>query len=147
VRVPETARKGEIIEIKTLISHPMETGNRRDQSGALVPRHILKKFICTYRNEVVFSADWYPAIATNPDLAFTTEATESGELVFTWVDDDDQAIVTSAHITRRVGPTPGGGRARACCSAPRGATDLRGDRSTARPAGPQISRWPPPRPW
>jgi sulfur-oxidizing protein SoxZ len=77
----------------------MQTGNRRDQSDALVPRHILKKFICTYRNEVVFSADWHPAIATNPYLAFTTEATESGELVFTWVDDDDQMIVTTTHIT------------------------------------------------
>jgi sulfur-oxidizing protein SoxZ len=99
VRVPETARKGEIIEIKTLISHPMESGLRRDESGNLVPRHILKKFVCTYRNQVVFEADWYPAIATNPYLAFTTVATESGELVFTWVDDDDQVFVTTAHLT------------------------------------------------
>lgn len=99
VRVPETAKQGEIIEIKTLISHRMESGQRRDESGELVPRHILKKFVCTYGGTVVFEADWYPAIATNPYLAFTTVATESGELVFTWVDDDEQVFFTTAHIT------------------------------------------------
>jgi sulfur-oxidizing protein SoxZ len=99
VKVPETARKGEIIEIKTLISHPMETGLRRDTSGQTVPRHILKRFVCTYGGEVVFEADWYPAIAANPYLAFTTVATESGEFVFTWVDDDDEVVFTTAHIT------------------------------------------------
>jgi sulfur-oxidizing protein SoxZ len=98
VRVPETAKKGEIIEIKTLIAHRMESGQRTDESGEKIPRQIIKKFICTYNNEVVFEADWYPAIAANPYLAFTTVATESGELVFSWVDDDEQVYFTTAHI-------------------------------------------------
>jgi sulfur-oxidizing protein SoxZ len=99
VRVPETASKGEIIEIKTLISHRMESGMRTDEAGKRVPRHIIKKFTCTYNDEVVFEADWHPAIAANPYVAFTTVATESGELVFTWVDDDEQVYFTTAHIT------------------------------------------------
>jgi len=99
VRVPEIAKKGEVIEIKTLISHRMESGQRTDESGAKIPRDILKKFVCTYNGDVVLEADWYPAISTNPYLAFTTVATESGELTFTWVDDHDQVFVTTAHIT------------------------------------------------
>ena len=99
VQVPKSATKGEIIEIKTLISHRMESGHRRDKTGEQVPRHILKKFICTYIDEVVFEADWYPAMAANPYLTFTIVATESGELVFTWVDDDDQTFFTTAHLT------------------------------------------------
>jgi len=99
VRVPEVARKGEIIEIKTLISHPMESGQRADASGARVPRDIIRKFSCTYNGAVVFEADWYPAISANPYLAFTTVAAESGVLTFTWVDDDEQPIVATAPIT------------------------------------------------
>lgn len=99
VRVPATAKKGEIIEIKTLISHRMESGQRTDDSGATIPRHIINKFICTYNDEVVFEADWYPAISANPYLAFPLVASESGELVFTWVDDDEQVFFASSHIT------------------------------------------------
>ena len=99
VRVPQTAKKGEIIEIKILISHRMESGQRLDDGGEKIPRQIIKKFICTYNEEVVFEADWYPAIAANPYLAFTTVATESGELVFSWVDDDEQVFFTTARIT------------------------------------------------
>jgi sulfur-oxidizing protein SoxZ len=99
VRVPEIAKKGETVEIKTLISHPMESGQRTGENGEKIPRHIIKKFICTYAGEVVFEADWYPAISANPYLAFTTVATETGELVFTWVDDDEQVFATTAHIT------------------------------------------------
>lgn len=99
VRVPQTAKKGEIIEIKTLVSHRMESGHRTDESGARVPRHIIKKFICTYNEKVVFETDWYPAISANPYLAFPVVASESGELVFTWVDDADQVFFTTSSIT------------------------------------------------
>ena len=76
VRVPRTASKGEVMEIKTLISHPMETGYRRDDHGRLRPRHIIHTFTRTYNGEQVFRADWHPAVAANPYLAFTV-ATES----------------------------------------------------------------------
>ena len=78
IRVPSQARKGEVIEIKTLISHPMETGHRRDTQGQLIPRHIIHTFTCTYNGTEVFRADWHPAVAANPYLAFCTVAAESG---------------------------------------------------------------------
>ena len=99
VGVPEVAKQGEIIEIRTLISHPMESGQRTDASGAKVPRDIIRKFTCTYNGAVVFEADWYPAISANPYLAFTTVATESGVFAFTWLDDEGQAVVATTPIT------------------------------------------------
>ena len=99
IRVPAEAKKGEAIEIKTLVSHPMETGQRRDSTGQPIPRHILNRFVCTYNGEEVFRADFFPAIAANPFLAFFTLATDSGELVFRWTDDDGTAQTETARIT------------------------------------------------
>jgi sulfur-oxidizing protein SoxZ len=98
IRVPAQASKGEVIEIKTLISHAMETGYRRDVQGQLVPRRIIRTFTCTYNGEEVFRADWHPAIAANPYLAFYTVATESGRLHFEWVDDDGAVYTAEAEI-------------------------------------------------
>ncbi len=99
VKVPKTAAKGDIIEIKTLISHKMESGQRKDKAGEKIPRMIINKFTCTYNGVEVFSADWHPAIATNPYMAFNTVATESGTLEFTWVDDEGSVYTKSASIT------------------------------------------------
>lgn len=99
VKVPKTAKKGEVIEIKTLIAHAMETGQRKDNSGAVIPRKIINKFEAKYNGEVVFSADWHPAISANPYLAFHTVATESGTIEFTWTDDDGSVYSESAEIT------------------------------------------------
>jgi len=98
VRVPRTARKGEVMEIKTLISHPMETGYRRDAQGRAIPRHIIHTFTCTYNGEQVFRADWHPAVAANPYLAFYTVATESGSLQFEWIDDAGTVYAAEAAI-------------------------------------------------
>ncbi len=100
VKVPKTAAKGEIIQIKTLISHKMETGLRKDKkTGELIPRQIINKFTCTYNGVEVFSADWHTPISTNPYMAFNTVATESGTLEFTWFDDDGSVYTKSANIT------------------------------------------------
>ena len=100
VRVPrKPVKKGEAFEIKTLISHRMESGHRRNKkTGERIPRKIIKKFVCTYNGEEIFSADFHPAIASNPYLAFFTVATESGELAFTWIDDDQTVYDTTASI-------------------------------------------------
>lgn len=87
INLPSQATRGEIIEIKTLIAHPMESGYRLDNTGAAIPRDIINRFVCTYNGEEVFSAELFPAIAANPFIAFSTVATESGELAFTWTDD------------------------------------------------------------
>ncbi len=99
VKVPKTAKKGDVIEIKTLIAHKMESGQRKDKKGAVIPRRIINKFEAKYNGEVVFSADWHPAISANPYLAFHTVATESGTLEFTWTDDDGSVYTKTAKIT------------------------------------------------
>jgi sulfur-oxidizing protein SoxZ len=98
INVPATARRGEIIQIKTLISHVMEPGYRRDSLGAVVPRDILRLFVCSYNGKEVFRAEIHPAIAANPYFAFNTIATESGTLAFTWSGDNGFSATGSATI-------------------------------------------------
>ncbi len=99
VKVPKKAAKGDIIEIKTLITHKMESGQRKDKEGNKIPRKILNKFTCTYNGAEIFSADWHPAVSANPYMAFNALATESGTLEFTWVDDDGSTYSKTAKIT------------------------------------------------
>jgi sulfur-oxidizing protein SoxZ len=99
VNVPARARRGEVIEIKTLISHPMETGYRRTELGVPIPRDIIRTFVCTYNGTEVFSADLHPAIAANPFIVFTTIATESGTLAFHWTGDNGFSVTESAAIS------------------------------------------------
>ena len=99
VNVPARARRGEIIEISVLISHPMETGYRRSELGVPIPRDIIRKFVCTYNGTDVFSAELHPAIAANPFIVFTTIAIESGTLAFHWTGDNGFSATESATIT------------------------------------------------
>jgi sulfur-oxidizing protein SoxZ len=98
INVPARARRGEVIEIKTLISHPMETGYRRSQLGALVPRDIVRLFVCTYNGTEVFRAELHPAIAANPFIVFSTVATESGTIAFRWTGDNGFSVAESVAI-------------------------------------------------
>lgn len=88
VTLPPAARRGEVIEIRALVSHPMETGHRSDGAGGVVPRNILRRFTCHYGDALVFEATLHPAVAANPVLTFHTVATESATLRFTWEGDD-----------------------------------------------------------
>jgi sulfur-oxidizing protein SoxZ len=99
VNVPAQARRGEVIEIKTLVRHVMETGFRRTQVGEVVPRDIITQFVCTYNGAEIFRAELHPAIAANPLLTFTTVATESGTIAFRWVGDNGYAVTETATIT------------------------------------------------
>lgn len=98
VRVPKTATKGEIVEIKTLISHSMETGQRKNKQGEIIPRKIINKFVATFNGEEVFSADWHPAISANPYMSFFVVAQKSGEFEFNWTDDDGTVFSKSARM-------------------------------------------------
>lgn len=99
VRVPKTASKGEVVEIKTLISHIMETGRRKGKDGKLIPRKIINKFEATFNGKPVFTADIHPAISANPYLAFFAKVDESGEFAFKWTDDDGSVYEKTAKIT------------------------------------------------
>jgi len=98
VNIPARAKKGDVLEIRTLAEHPMETGFRRTQLGERVPRDIVTRFTCTYNGVEVFRVDLHPAMAVNPLIAFTTVATESGELVFEWTGDRGYSASHTARI-------------------------------------------------
>ena len=87
LRVPATAKKGEVVEIKTLITHPMESGQRKDADGKLVPRLIVNSLKVTYNDKKVVDITMEPAVAANPYMAFFLRVEESGVLKFTWTDD------------------------------------------------------------
>src|SRR2546421_2421603 len=93
------ANKGDIVEVKALVQHIMETGQRKDAQGQTIPRKILNKFTCTVAGKQVFAADFEPAISANPYIQFKFKATESGPVVLTWTDDDGSKIVGEEKIT------------------------------------------------
>jgi sulfur-oxidizing protein SoxZ len=99
INVPAKAKKGEVIAIKALISHEMETGFRFDNVGKQIPRDIITTFVCTYNGAEIFRADFHPAIAANPFIAFHTVATDSGKIEFKWTGDNGFAATEAATIT------------------------------------------------
>jgi sulfur-oxidizing protein SoxZ len=88
IQMPGRAKRGELIEIRIAIQHPMETGFRRDDSGRAIRKNVINNFVCRYNGVEVFRAEMGSGIAANPYLDFYTVADASGELVFDWVDDD-----------------------------------------------------------
>ena len=98
IKLPDHAKRGEVIEIKTLVAHIMETGFRKDPNGQLIPRKIINKFTAEFNGKPVFSANMEPAIAPNPYLKFTARVEESGTFRFTWVDDDGTVTTAEQQI-------------------------------------------------
>jgi sulfur-oxidizing protein SoxZ len=98
INSPKKAKRGEVIEIRTLTSHIMETGFRRTAAGEIIPRDIITSFACRYNGTEIFRADLYPAIAANPFITFFTTATESGKFEFEWIGDKGFAETASASI-------------------------------------------------
>jgi sulfur-oxidizing protein SoxZ len=92
IKLPDIIRIGDIIEIKALISHPMETGQRRDAAGQLVARNIIKTFKAAFNGQPVFTAELQPGISANPFLAFNMKVTGPGDLELVWIDDSDALI-------------------------------------------------------
>ncbi|MCB2099559.1 MAG: thiosulfate oxidation carrier complex protein SoxZ [Rhodobacterales bacterium] len=99
VKVPKKAAKGDIIQIKTLISHKMETGTRKDKNGNVIPRNIINKFVCSFNGTEILSAELFPSVAANPYFAFSARATESGTFEFAWSDDDGKTVTATEKIT------------------------------------------------
>ncbi|REC55630.1 thiosulfate oxidation carrier complex protein SoxZ [Rhodosalinus sediminis] len=88
VRTPRSASAGDVATIKTLISHPMESGQRKDSQGNTIPRQIINRFTCDFNGENVIDVTMEPAISTNPYFEFEVKIPESGDFQFTWYDDD-----------------------------------------------------------
>ncbi|MBX9932599.1 MAG: thiosulfate oxidation carrier complex protein SoxZ [Methylobacterium sp.] len=100
INVPKSAKPGEVVTIKTLISHPMETGFRPGADGRIKPRDILTEFVCAYDGEEVFRAEMFPATAANPYVSFTLKAERTGTLTFTWRGDNgfDQTETATLNV-------------------------------------------------
>lgn len=100
INAPSTAKRGEVIEIRATIGHPMETGFRPGDDGKILPRNLVNRFSCRYNGELVFSAELFSAVAANPYLAFHTVALESGTLALTW--EGDNAFTQTETVTLTV---------------------------------------------
>jgi len=88
VKAPRKASAGETVTIKTLISHPMESGQRKDADGNTIPRSIINRFTCEFNGEMVVDVTMEPAISTNPYFEFEAIIPDAGDMKFTWYDDD-----------------------------------------------------------
>lgn len=99
VRLPSKAKKGEIIEIKTLINHPMESGQRKDSAGNPIPRQIINKMTTSFNGKEVMSATLHPGVSANPYISFFTKVDESGTFEFAWTADDGSVVKETAEIT------------------------------------------------
>ncbi|MGY9048006.1 MAG: thiosulfate oxidation carrier complex protein SoxZ [Rhodobacterales bacterium] len=99
VKVPASASAGEVITIKTLISHQMESGQRKDSDGNKIPRSIINRFTCDFNGENVIDVTMEPAISTNPYFEFQATVPDTGEFKFTWDDDDGSVYEDSKPIT------------------------------------------------
>ncbi len=87
IKLPEKIAVGDVIEIRVLINHVMETGNRKDASGQIIPRDIVTSLTVTFGKVTVFKAEYGPGISSNPFVAFHLRVPGPGELVFVWEDD------------------------------------------------------------
>ncbi|MCV2888556.1 thiosulfate oxidation carrier complex protein SoxZ [Ruegeria aquimaris] len=99
VKVPKSAAVGEAVTIKTLISHNMESGQRKDKQGNVIPRSIINRFTCEFNGQSVVDIKMEPAISTNPYFEFNATVPEAGEFVFTWYDDDGSVYNDNKPIT------------------------------------------------
>ena len=99
IKLPKDAKRGEIIQIKTLVAHIMESGQRRDKDGKIIPRMIINSFLCTFNGTPGFSCGLESAVAANPYLQFSAKVEESGTFRFSWVDDDGITITAEEKIT------------------------------------------------
>lgn len=98
VKVPGSASAGDAITIKTLISHTMESGQRKDGDGNTIPRSIINRFTCEFNGQSVIDVTLEPAISTNPYFEFQSVVPESGTFTFTWYDDDGDVYTDSKDI-------------------------------------------------
>ena len=99
VKVPSTAAPGEVITIKTLINHKMESGVRKDKDGNVIPRMIIHTFTAEFNGQPVFSANLQGAISANPYMEFTAKVNESGTFKFTWTDEEGSVWTSENEIT------------------------------------------------
>ncbi len=99
VKVPKSVAAGGTVTLKTLISHKMESGQRKDKEGNVIPRSIINRFTCDFNGQNVVDVKMEPALSTNPYFEFEATVPEAGEFKFTWYDDDGSVYETAKSIS------------------------------------------------
>lgn len=99
VRLSGPAKPGDIVEVRTLIDHPMESGQRKSETGAVIPRKNINRFECVYLGEPAFVADLQPSVSADPYIVFHLRARSSGKVEFRWTDDDGTVYRDEATLT------------------------------------------------
>jgi sulfur-oxidizing protein SoxZ len=99
VNVPSTAVRDEIFRVRSLITHPMDTGLRKDEQGKIIPRKIINTFTCRYNGEMVFKTELYEAVAANPYIEFYVRARDSGTLEYIWEEDGGAIFTLQSTLT------------------------------------------------
>ena len=99
VKLPKSVNKGQVVQIKTLIPHKMETGRRKNKKGGKIPRFIINKVEATFNGKPVITADFHPAVSANPFFSFYARVEESGTFKFVWTDDKGGKVTTSKKVT------------------------------------------------
>lgn len=98
LRLPSSVARGDVIEVRTLLSHPMESGHRIDGQGNPIPRLIVQTMVARFNGEEVFSAEWSSGVAANPYQSFRLRVDEPGELEVVWSDEMGNVWRDSARI-------------------------------------------------
>ena len=98
-KVPKQAGMGDLIEIKTLLRHPMHSGRMKDGEGNTIPRKIIKQFIAKFNGDVIFSVDIEPSISSNPYIVFPFKVKESGTFNLLWQEDTGEEYSMEKTIT------------------------------------------------
>ncbi len=93
IKIPESAKAGEVIEVRTLVTHVMETGNRKDKDGKVIARDIVHTFVAKYADQQVFRAELGPGISANPFIAFSLKVPGPGTFEFAWTDDSGATVI------------------------------------------------------
>jgi len=99
IKLPAEIQKGEVFVIKTLVTHPMENGRRKDADGSLIPRKIINLFTCKFNGQPVFEAKLDTAVSTNPYIEFYAKVAEAGTFAFAWTDDDGTVTMAEQKVT------------------------------------------------
>lgn len=99
IQLPDIAKRGEVIEVRIAIQHPMETGFRFDLGGRAIPKNVINRLVCRYNGAEIFRAEMGSGVAANPYLQFCTVAEASGEMEFEWIDDSGMSGTERAAIS------------------------------------------------
>ena len=99
VTMPKVATQGEVLAIRVIVQHDMESGFRHTQQGERIARDIIREFVCTYNGQQVFRAELHPGVGANPVINFFTVATQTGSLEFKWLGDNGYASSITSQLT------------------------------------------------